>query len=73
MTDFKKLNFFEKIYCGWILCVSSFQLWCEIVSNKYPEENRFYVFFNYLQTDYIGYVESTWWRGKCYDKLGVWR
>jgi hypothetical protein len=69
----KKLNFFEKIYCGWIHCFDIFSLWSEIVSNKNPEENRFYIFFNYLQHDYIDYVEATWWRGACYNKLGVGR
>ena len=65
----KKLNFFEKIWCGWIHIVSTFLLWKEIVFNT--DGSQAEVLFNYFQHDYIGYVEITWWRGQVYNKLGI--
>ena len=65
----KKLNFFEKIYCGWIHNIHLFALWKEIVFETDGSQSD--VFFNFIQIDYIGYVELTWWRGQIYNKLGV--
>lgn len=65
----KKLNFFEKIYCGWIQNIHSFKLWKEIVFETDGSQSE--VFFNFIQSDYIEYVELTWWRGQIYNKLGV--
>jgi hypothetical protein len=63
----KRLNFFEKIYCGWIHIVWLFLLWKEIVFETNGSQSE--VFFMFIQYDYIDYVELTWWRGPRYKKL----
>ena len=65
----KKLNIFEKIYCGWIHIIHLFALWKEIVFKTDGSQSE--VFFMFIQSDYIEYVELTWWRGQKYNKLGV--
>lgn len=65
----KKLNFFEKIYCGWIYIICLFALWKEIIFETDGSQSG--VFFRSIQYDYIEYVELTWWRGQTYNKLGV--
>ena len=65
----KKLNFFEQIWCGWIHIIDLFLLWKEIVFKT--DGSQAGVFFRHIQQDYIDYVESTWWRGQVYNKLGI--
>lgn len=47
----KKLNFFEKIWCGQIHIVSLFLLWKEIVFETNGSQSE--VFFNDIQSDDI--------------------
>lgn len=63
----KKLNFFEKIYCGWIHIVWLFLLWKEIVFETNGSQSD--VFFMFIQHNYIEYVELTWWRAQKYNIL----
>jgi hypothetical protein len=63
----KKLNFFEKIYCGWIHNISLFALWKEIVFETDGSQSE--VFFMFIQHDYNSMVEFTWWRARKYNIL----
>ena len=42
----KKLNFFEKIYCGWIHIIHLFALWKEIVFKTDGSQSE--VFFMFI-------------------------
>jgi len=63
----KKLNFFEKIYCGWIHSLFLFLLWKETVFET--DGSQSLVFFNFFQSDYIMAVEYSFWRGGKYNIL----
>jgi hypothetical protein len=58
----KKLNFFENLYCGWLHIIWTFQLWYHMLFKT--DGSQSWVFFDFLQYDYNGIVELTWWRGE---------
>lgn len=60
----KKLNFFENLYCGWIHVFDIGQLWTYLVFKT--DGSQSWVFFDYIELDYINMVEMRWWRGGRY-------
>jgi hypothetical protein len=63
----KNLNFFEKLYCGWLHIIWIFLLWKEIVFTT--DGSQSWIFFAIIESDYINYIELTWWRSGRYKKF----
>ena len=51
----RPMNVFEKLHSGWWWFGECFDEWCYTIKNEDGE------FFNYLQSDYVGYEESTYY------------
>jgi len=52
------MNFFEKIQVGWWWIGECFDEWCWTMTHDDGE------FFNYIQCDYVGYEEMTYFGAK---------
>ena len=52
----RKMNAFEKIRSGWWWCGQIFEEWCYTMTHDEQWE-----FFEFLQTDYVGYEESEYY------------
>jgi hypothetical protein len=52
----RKMNIFEKLHCGWFWVFQIFEEWCWTMTHDEQWE-----FFNFLQTDYVGYEEDEYY------------
>lgn len=52
----RPMNVFEKLQAGWWWTGQIFEEWCFTMTN-----DEYWEFFQYLQTDYVGYEESEYY------------
>ena len=53
----RPMTAFEKIRSGWYWCGQIFEEWCWTMTHDYTDGE----FFQFLQTDYVGYEESEYY------------
>ena len=51
----RPMNIFDKLQSGWYWCGEIFEEWCYTMTHDDGE------FFHYLQSDYVGYEEDTYY------------
>ena len=54
----RSMNFFEKLVAGWYWFGECYAEWSWQMTHT---EDEYWEFFDYLQTDYVGYEEDTYY------------